>query len=157
MADPAIRVILSWKEQGSERPLETAVATSGRSLSSLWVQWNRLEYCTGGGRRVLAQGRDNFSFLECLFHRYSRPYMMELEEVIWANTRPAKRCNATCIGLIGQKIFRNGVCAAQNVQNQIIYSSCTPQSQSSWISNGEIWHLTYSGHFHKPVEEIYWL
>ena len=73
-------------------------------------------YSIGGGRRALAQGRDNFSFLKCLFQRYSRPYMTELEEVIWANTRPAKRCNAVSIGLSGERPFRNGVCAAQSVQ-----------------------------------------
>ena len=46
-ADPVIGVILSWKEQGSERPPETAVATGGRALRSLWVQWDRLELMDG--------------------------------------------------------------------------------------------------------------
>ena len=119
-------------------------------------------YCIGGGRRALAQGRDNFSFLECLFQRYSRPYMMELEEVTWANTRPAKRCSAAFIGLSGQKMFRNGVCAAKSAQKpnhlhlQLMHLSIPVRLDIQWRGL----HLTYSGYFNKPVEEIgihvYW-
>ena len=45
--EPVIGVILSWKEKGSERPPETAVATGGRTLRSLWVQRDRLELMDG--------------------------------------------------------------------------------------------------------------